>query len=99
MLRRGAQTLAAKVHALEAALTKANQQRDDFRRAATLWKGTAELLNDRVELYRDTLKDIAERPVVERNPDGVDQAAHTMQLLAREALAVGEHVATKEAAG
>lgn len=35
---------------------------------------------------REALKDIAHRPVVERNPDGDDQAAHTMQLIAREAL-------------
>lgn len=37
------------------------------------------------------LQEIAARPVVERNPDGVDQAAHTMQLIALEALvALGE---------
>jgi hypothetical protein len=33
------------------------------------------------------LREIATRPVVERNPDGDDQAAHTMQMIAREALA------------
>lgn len=36
--------------------------------------------------YRDALANIATRPTVERNPDGVDQAAWTMQLIAREAL-------------
>jgi len=35
----------------------------------------------------EALREIATRPTVERNPDGDDQAAHTMQLIAREALA------------
>lgn len=34
----------------------------------------------------EALREIAARPTVERNPDGDDQAAHTMQLIAREAL-------------
>jgi hypothetical protein len=39
----------------------------------------------------EALREIATRPVVERNPDGDDQAAHTMQMIAREALeAIGE---------
>lgn len=40
-----------------------------------------------VERLREALHDIATRPTVERNPDGDDQAAWTMQLIAREALA------------
>lgn len=32
------------------------------------------------------LRMIAARPTVERNPDGVDQAAWSMQLIAKEAL-------------
>jgi hypothetical protein len=35
----------------------------------------------------EALREIATRPTVERNPDGDDQAAWTMQLIAREALA------------
>ncbi len=40
-----------------------------------------------VAAYREALQEIATRPTVERNPDGDDQAAETMQLLARETLA------------
>lgn len=40
----------------------------------------------RAERAEAALRDIADRPTVERNPDGVDQAAWTMQLIAREAL-------------
>lgn len=36
--------------------------------------------------YRAALLEIVSRPQVERNPDGVDQAAATMKLIAREAL-------------
>jgi hypothetical protein len=36
--------------------------------------------------YRAALEDIERRATVERNPDGDDQAAATMQLIAREAL-------------
>lgn len=36
--------------------------------------------------YRQALEEIASRATVERNPDDDDQAAHTMQLIAREAL-------------
>lgn len=36
--------------------------------------------------YRAALEEIARRATVERNPDGVDQAAHTMQLIARQTL-------------
>lgn len=36
--------------------------------------------------YRRALEEIANRPEVERNPDGVDQAAATMKLIATEAL-------------
>lgn len=39
-------------------------------------------------ILRESLEHIAQRPVVERNPDGVDQAAHTMQLIAQETLDV-----------
>jgi hypothetical protein len=42
----------------------------------------AEQLAEAVE----ALREIATRPAVERNPDGDDQAAHTMQMIAREAL-------------
>jgi hypothetical protein len=36
----------------------------------------------------EALREIAtRRPVVERNPDGDDQAAHAMQMVARAALA------------
>jgi hypothetical protein len=41
---------------------------------------------DLAERYRLALEEIAERPTFERNPDGEDQAAHTMQLIAKEAL-------------
>lgn len=43
-------------------------------------------LRDDYELLRASLREIATRPTIERNPDGVDQAADTMQLIAREAL-------------
>jgi hypothetical protein len=39
-----------------------------------------------MDVLRRALQEIAWRPAVERNPDGVDQAAHTMQMIAREAL-------------
>ena len=42
---------------------------------------------DESRAYRSILHEIATRPTVERNPDGDDQAAATMQLLAREVLA------------
>ena len=45
-----------------------------------------EAIAERDRLYA-ALMDIASRPCVERNPDGDDQAAHVMQLIAREALA------------
>jgi hypothetical protein len=66
-----------------------------------VWIGTAKLAEDyRRGGYRvegpfvpvdqlravEALREIATRPTVERNPDGDDQAAHTMQLIAREAL-------------
>lgn len=35
---------------------------------------------------REVLHEIATRPTVERNPDGEDQAAWSMQLIARDAL-------------
>jgi hypothetical protein len=34
----------------------------------------------------DALREIATRPKVELNPDGVDQAAYTMALIAKDAL-------------
>jgi hypothetical protein len=40
----------------------------------------------RLNVAYAALREIAERPTVERNPDGVDQAAATMQLIAREAI-------------
>lgn len=43
-------------------------------------------LRAEVELLRKVLREIATRPTVERNPDGDDQAAYTMQMIAREAL-------------
>lgn len=54
-----------------------------FRRVASGWK------RERY-LYRQALEEIASHPPVERNPDGVDQAAFTMQMIAREAL--GERI-------
>jgi hypothetical protein len=45
-----------------------------------------EALADENYQLRKALEEIATRPTVERNPDGVDQAAWTMQLIAREAL-------------
>lgn len=45
--------------------------------------------------YWDALADIASRPLVERNPDGDDQAADTMQLIAREALATARKQETR----
>lgn len=41
---------------------------------------------EQIRRLRAALMEIATRPTVERNPDGVDQAAHTMQLIARDAL-------------
>jgi len=38
------------------------------------------------EQFRVALREIAEMPTVQRNPDGDDQAAATMQLIARETL-------------
>lgn len=43
-------------------------------------------LQERVAELERALGEIAERPTCERNPDGIDQAAATMQLIAREAL-------------
>lgn len=48
--------------------------------------------------YRQALEEIARRPTVERNPDGDDQAAHTMQLIARETLAASTDEASEEKA-
>jgi hypothetical protein len=46
-----------------------------------------EILEERIEWYKEGLNTIAyNRPVQEFNPDGEDQAAHTMQFLAREYL-------------
>lgn len=49
-----------------------------------------------IALLVETLRQIAVHPTVERNPDGVDQAAATMRLIAREALDWA-HVLIKEA--
>lgn len=38
------------------------------------------------DMLVDSLVDISMRPTVERNPDGVDQAAATMQLIAQDTL-------------
>jgi hypothetical protein len=43
-------------------------------------------LERKVERYREALQEIIQRPTSERNPDGDEQAAHSMQLIAREAL-------------
>lgn len=43
----------------------------------------------RCEALTVALEEIRDRPPVELNPDGVDQAAFTMQLIAREALGDG----------
>jgi hypothetical protein len=43
-------------------------------------------LRGTVDVYKRALREIASRPTVERNPDGDDQAAWSMQLIAREAL-------------
>lgn len=40
-----------------------------------------------VELLSYGLRQIAARPTVERNPDGVDQAAATMKMIAEDTLA------------
>lgn len=40
----------------------------------------------RVEQLEEALRDIAMRPLRELNPDGKDQAAYSMQLIARDAL-------------
>ena len=40
--------------------------------------------SDDVARLREALEDIATRPLVERNPDGADQAAWSMRLIARE---------------
>lgn len=48
-------------------------------------QGWAETIAENGRL-REALEEIASRPTVERNPDGDDQAAHTMQMIAREAL-------------
>jgi hypothetical protein len=41
---------------------------------------------DTARVHREVLEQIAAMPDVQRNPDGEDQAAATMKLLAREAL-------------
>ena len=51
-----------------------------------------------IDYLEKALREIAERPTCERNPDGVDQAAATMQLIAREALK-GEDEARSGSAG
>lgn len=38
------------------------------------------------DLYRWALNEIATRPTTELNPDGIDQAAWSMQLIAQEVL-------------
>jgi hypothetical protein len=40
----------------------------------------------RIMDLKDALREIATRPKVELNPDGVDQAAYTMALIAEDAL-------------
>lgn len=53
--------------------------------AGTIQGGITDLA-DLADRYREALEEIARRPTVERNPDGDDQAAATMQLIARETL-------------
>jgi hypothetical protein len=36
--------------------------------------------------FRDALKEIADMPTAQRNPDGVDKAAATMKTVAKDAL-------------
>ncbi len=48
-----------------------------------------EQLQQAVGFYRNILEQIVAMPEVQRNPDGDDQAAATMQLMAREALREG----------
>lgn len=43
-------------------------------------------LQDESDRYRAALVEITTLATVERNPDGEDQAAHTMQMVAQEAL-------------
>lgn len=38
-------------------------------------------------IAREALREIATRPITERNPDGDEQAAHSMRVIARDALA------------
>jgi hypothetical protein len=47
---------------------------------------TPDRVAEQARVHREILQQIASMPTVQRNPDGVDQAAATMQLLAREAL-------------
>ena len=46
----------------------------------------SEALRGRVRALRWALGEIASRPTTERNPDGDEQAAYSMQLIAKEAL-------------
>lgn len=57
--------------------------------------GRLERAEDVRDSYREALEDIAGRPTFERNPDGDDQAAHTMQLIARDALARNSSFSTR----
>jgi hypothetical protein len=46
----------------------------------------AKMWEEVADEYRAALGEIASMPVVQLNPDGVDQAAETMRLVAREAI-------------
>lgn len=80
-------TLAALTDTLAALTTNASMVSetlaDHGTRLATL---TTDLAAEKARVHREVLQQIAAMPTVQRNPDGDDQAAATMKLLAQEAL-------------
>lgn len=90
LLAKGTKVLAAKLQTVEAALLEERRRTAELERAGAISKATADLLSDRVDRYHYALSEIAEHPLVERNPDGVDQAAYSMRLIAQDALAPPE---------
>lgn len=51
------------------------------------WLLTTETMSE-IDMLRRALMHIALRPTVELNPDGVDQAASSMQMVARKTLEI-----------
>lgn len=61
-------------------------ERTEARGEAAFWRSRCEALGASLRVLEDALHGIADRETVELNPDGVDQAAWSMRLIARDAL-------------